>query len=315
MLIGREREVAHIEGLLDAGRRGESSALLVTGDAGIGKSALLGEAGERAQALGIRVLRTRGFESESDIAFAGLLELLAPLLGLRDRIPEVQARALGTALALEPPTPFDRFAVPAGMLSLLAAAAEERPVLVAADDMHWLDAASREAVIFVARRLQAEGVVLLCATRPAPGLIEAFEGVEALALGGLDDAAAAELLLREAPSRVAEEVATGLVATAHGNPLALTEIPRALSADQLAGREPLAGPVPAGHRPAEAFALQLAELPAPTREALLVAAAMQTGRHDLFLVALERRGLPADALEPALRAELVAVDGRVDFAH
>src|SRR4051812_23487837 len=118
MLIGREREVAHIEGLLDAGRRGESSALLVTGDAGIGKSALLGEAGERAQALGIRVLRTRGFESESDIAFAGLLELLTPLLGLRDRIPEVQAAALGSALALEPPSPHDRFAVPAGVVHL-----------------------------------------------------------------------------------------------------------------------------------------------------------------------------------------------------
>src|SRR4051794_27030370 len=315
LLLGRQRELAHIEELLSAAKEGTSAALLVHGEPGIGKSSLLRATLERADELGFAVLRTRGFESESDIPFAGLLELLTPLLPLRDRIPEVQARALGSALALEPPTPFDRFAVPAGMLSLLAAAAEERPVLVAADDMHWLDPASREAIIFVARRLQAEGVVALCATRPVPGLVEAFEGVEAMALGGLDDAAAAELLLREAPSRVAEEVATGLVATAHGNPLALTEIPRALSADQLAGREPLAGPVPAGDRLEEAFALQLAELPGPTREALLVAAAMQTGRHDLFLVALERRGLPADALEPALRAELVAVDGRVDFAH
>src|SRR3954449_6847085 len=169
MLIGREREVAHIEGLLDAARRGESSALLVTGDAGIGKSALLGEAGERAQALGIRVLRTRGFESESDIAFAGLLELLTPLLGLRDRIPEVQAAALGSALALEPPSPHDRFAVPAGMLSLLGAAAEEGPVLALVDDVHWLDPASREAIAFVARRLGAEGVVLLCGRPPAGG--------------------------------------------------------------------------------------------------------------------------------------------------
>src|SRR3954453_14735064 len=117
MLIGREREVAHIEGLLDAGRRGESSALLVTGDAGIGKSALLGEAGEGAPApggLGVRVLRPRGFESESDIAFAGLLELLTPLLGLRDRIPEVQAAALGSALAPEAPSPHGRLAGAAG---------------------------------------------------------------------------------------------------------------------------------------------------------------------------------------------------------
>src|SRR4051794_10218412 len=185
MLIGREREVAHIEGLLDAARRGESSALLVTGDAGIGKSALLGEAGERAQALGIRVLRTRGFESESDSPFAGLLELLTPLLELRDRIPEVQARALGSALALEPPTPFDRFAVPAGMLSLLGAAAEQRPVLALVDDVHWLDGASLDAIAFVARRLGAEGVVVLCAVRPVPEALEAFAGVERLEVRGL----------------------------------------------------------------------------------------------------------------------------------
>ena len=123
-------------------------------------------------------LRTRGYESESDIPFAGLLELLTPLLPLRDRIPEVQARALGSALALEAPTPFDRFAVPAGMLSLLAAAAEERPYLVVADDVHWLDDASREALSFVARRLGAEGVVLVLAARPVDEVLAAFEGID-----------------------------------------------------------------------------------------------------------------------------------------
>jgi len=316
LLLGRQHERTQIESLLTAAKDGTSAALLLHGEPGIGKSALLRAACERAQELGFVVLRARGYESESDIPFAGLLELLTPLLPLRDKIPEVQARALGSALALEPPTPFDRFAVPAGMLSLLAAAAEERgPHLVVADDVHWLDDASRDALIFVARRLGAEGVVLLCAARPVGDLLESFTGVDALAVSGLDDETAAELLRREARHRVADEVATGLVATAHGNPLALTEIPRALSADQLAGREPMSGPVPAGQHIEQAFARQLADLPEATREALLIAAAMQTGRHDLFLSALAARGLPPGALDPAISAGLIAIDGRVDFFH
>ncbi|MCZ4492119.1 MAG: family ATPase, partial [Conexibacter sp.] len=315
LLLGRQRELAHIEDLLTQAAGGTSAAALLHGEAGIGKSALLRATAERARELGFGVLRTRGFESESDIPFAGLLELLTPLLPRRGRIPDVQARALGSALALEPPTPFDRFAVPAGMLSLLAAAAEEQPLLVLADDVHWLDHASRDALIFVARRLDAEGVVLLCGARPVGDLLAAFTGVPALPIDGLDDAAAGELLRRASRQSVAEDVADDLVATAHGNPLALTEIPRALSAEQLAGREPLAGPVPAGQQIQEAFARQVADLPAATREALLVASAMQTGRHDLFVAALAQRGLAADALEPALRAELVAIDGRVEFFH
>jgi DNA-binding CsgD family transcriptional regulator len=315
LLLGRQREVAHIEDLLTRARDGTSAALLLHGEPGIGKSALLGAARERAQALELAVLRTRGFESESDIPFAGLLELLTPLLHLRDRIPEVQARALSSALALEPPAPFDRFAVPAGMLSLLAAAAEDRPVVVLADDVHWLDDASRDALSFVARRLGAEGVVLLCGGRPAVELLEAFAGVEMLAIAGLDDATSAELLTRQSRHRVSDEVASGLIATAHGNPLALTEIPRALSAEQLAGREPLGGPVAAGEHIEEAFARQLADLPEDTREALLVVAAMQTRRQDLFAAARERRGLPADVLDPAVRCELIVLDGRVDFFH
>ncbi|MCW2984197.1 MAG: family ATPase, partial [Conexibacter sp.] len=323
LLLGRQRETAHIEGLLTAAKDGTSAALLLHGEAGIGKSALLRGAMDKAAELEFGVLRTRGFESESDIPFAGLLELLTPLLPLRDRIPAVQARALGSALALEPPTPFDRFAVPAGMLSLLAAAAEEKPFLVVADDVHWLDDASREALIFVARRLGAEGVVLLCGARVGGGrvgggaadVLDAFTGVAALAVAGLDDATATELLRRESANRVADEVVAGLVATAQGNPLALTEMPRALSAEQLAGREPMAGPVPAGQHIEAAFARQLADLPEHTREALLVAAAMQTGRHDLFLAALEQRGVPADALDPALSAELVTIDGAIDFFH
>jgi DNA-binding CsgD family transcriptional regulator len=315
VLLGRQREIAHIEDLLNGATEGKSAAVLLHGEAGIGKSSLLKAALDAASARDLGVLRTRGYESESDIPFAGLLELLTPLLPLRDRIPEVQARALGSALALEAPTPFDRFAVPAGMLSLMAAAAEERPYLVVADDVHWLDHASREALSFVARRLGAEGVVLVCASRVVDEVLAAFEGIESRAVSPLDDADAAALLRREAPSHVADRVAADLVATAHGNPLALTEIPRGLSADQLAGREPLAGPLQAGDRIEDAFAQQLAGLPDATREALLVASAMQTGRHDVLIRALEARGLTAAALDPAISARLIALDGRVDFFH
>jgi DNA-binding CsgD family transcriptional regulator/tetratricopeptide (TPR) repeat protein len=318
VLLGRQRETAHIEDLLNGATEGKSAALLLHGEAGIGKSSLLRAALDAAVERDFGVLRTRGFESESDIPFAGLLELLTPLLPLRDRIPEVQARALGSALALEPPTPFDRFAVPAGMLSLMAAAAEEKPYVVLADDVHWLDDASREALIFVARRLGAEGVVLMCAARvggDGSPVLEAFEGVDALAIEGLDDATAATLLKRESRHRVSEEVTQDLVATAAGNPLALTEMPRGLSPDQLAGREPLAGPIPAGEQIEAAFARQVADLPESSREALLIASAMQTGRHDLFARALAQRGLPADALDAAISAGLISLDGRIDFFH
>src|SRR4051812_23926979 len=206
LLLGRQRELAHIEELLTAAKDGTSAALLLQGEPGIGKSALLRATLDRATELGFGVLRTRGFESESDIPFAGLLELLTPLLPLRDRIPDVQARALGSALALEAPTPFDRFAVPAAMLSLLAAAAEEKPYVVLADDVHWLDDASREALIFVARRLGAEGVVMVCASRPVGTVLEAFEGVDTLAVAPLDDPTAAELLRRESKHRVSDAV-------------------------------------------------------------------------------------------------------------
>jgi hypothetical protein len=187
VLLGRRRETAHIALLLDGATEGTSAALLLHGEAGIGKSSLLRAALGQAQELGFGILRTRGFESESDIPFAGLLELLTPLLPLRERIPEVQARALGSALALEPPTPFDRFAVPAGMLSLLGAAAEQKPYVVLADDVHWLDDASREALVFVARRLDAEGIVLLCGARPIGDVLDAFAGVDALAIDGIDE--------------------------------------------------------------------------------------------------------------------------------
>src|SRR5918997_3113809 len=163
MFVGREHERARIDRLLGDARTGRSGALLLHGDPGIGKTALMRWAIGRAS--GMRVLRARGIETESDIPFAGLAELVTPLLDRLVDIPEVQARALRGALALGPATPHDRFPVPAGLLSLLAVAAEERPVLAVIDDAQWLDEPSLEAFLFAGRRLGAEGVAMLGALR------------------------------------------------------------------------------------------------------------------------------------------------------
>src|SRR3954451_12751670 len=163
MFVGRGRERARIDRLLEEARAGKSGALLLHGGAGIGKTALRRWA--IGEATGLRVLRARGIETESDIPFAGLAELVTPLLGRLDDIPEVQARALRGALALGPATPHDRFTVPAGLLSLLAVAAEEQPVLVAIDDAQWLHQAPPEGVPFAGRRIGAEGIAMLGALR------------------------------------------------------------------------------------------------------------------------------------------------------
>src|SRR4051812_35273017 len=174
--------------MIEAAREGRSGVLLVHGEAGVGKTTLLRAAAE--EATGMRLLRARGIESESHLPFAALSELLAPLLDLRDEIPPVQPQALGGALALEAATVSDRFAVAAGVLSLLAASAERQPVLALADDLQWLDEASREALLFAARRLDAEGVVMLFGLRDGEGVDAAALGLEALRLGGPDDARA-----------------------------------------------------------------------------------------------------------------------------
>src|SRR4051794_19939005 len=192
MFHGRARELARLTDLLDGVGRGRSFALLVEGPAGIGKSTFLGEAMDRAREM--RVLRTQGYASEADIPYAGLLELVMPLLELRDRLPAAHAAALGAALALEPPSPHDRFAVSVAVLGLLGMAAEESPLLVVVDDAHWLDGASRDAILFAAGRIDAEGIGLLIAARDGQDERVDAPGLDRLALDGLDAEAAYGLL-------------------------------------------------------------------------------------------------------------------------
>ena len=313
LIVGRTRERSRLEAVLDAAREGRSTALIVHGEAGIGKTTLLDEV--VAAAPDFRILRTRGYESESDIPFAGLLDLLTPLLDLLDRIPAAQAAALRGSLALGDPVPHDQFAVPAGVLSLLGAAAEEQPLLVVVDDVQWLDTASGDALLFAARRLGQEGVAMLAAARDGEGVDPRNTGLPRVQIGALDPDSARALLARSAAG-VDDAVADKLVATAGGNPLALVEIPTLLDERQLAGRAPLPSPLPPGSSVEGAFRRQLDRLPRDTQRALVVVSAMQTNRMDLLHRALDLLGVDRACLHVAEDAGVVSVDGgRMLFRH
>jgi DNA-binding CsgD family transcriptional regulator len=288
-----------------------SAALIVHGDPGIGKTALLDEV--VARAAGFTILRAQPLQTESELPFAGLSDLLRPLLPLLDRIPQPQAAALAGALALGPPTPGDRFAAAAATISLLAVGAEEAPVLAVVDDAHWLDGPSREALLFAGRRLGSDGVVLLLAMRDRPWLEAA--GIERLELRGLKPDAAAALM--DGTGRtVSSGVRDRLIADTAGNPLALLEALATLTDGQLGGAAPIAGPIIVGATLARSFAQRLEPLAPETRSALLVAAASDTGDSSEIARALARLGLAMSALDPAEREGLVTTHAdQVEFRH
>ncbi len=313
MLLGREYEGAAIERLLEDARSGRSRTLVIRGEAGIGKSALLGYAIERAEEM--RVLRARGIESEAELAFSGLLELSRPILDRLEELPVRQALALRTAFALEPAKAVERFAISAATLSLIGTAAEETPLLVAVDDAHWLDSASLEALVFTARRLEADQVAFIFAVREGEGAFPAG-GLEELVLNGLDAEAAATLLTSASPARVTPRVADRLYALTRGNPLALVELPRALSPAQLAGTEPLEEPLQVGTRVERVFARRAAALGERSRRALVVVAASNTDEIEATAKALTLLALDLAALDAAEAADLIRLDQhRLAFRH
>jgi DNA-binding CsgD family transcriptional regulator len=312
-LIGREGECGRIDALLDDAQAGRSCALLVTGEAGIGKSALLEYA--RARANGMARLRAQGVESEAELAFAALADFFHPALDCLAQIPGHQAAALSGALAIGPPTASDRFAVCAATLSLLGAASDERPLLGVVDDAHWLDASSAQAFLFAARRLGGEGVALLIALRDTETTV--FQGgeLDELHLGGLEREAAGELLARS-NTTISDDVADRLFAETAGNPLALLELSRLLSERQLAGQDPLGSPLPAAVTVEQSFRQRVAALPESTQRALLVVAASESGRlHDIE-PALETLDLRVEDLDGAERAGLIdCTDETAVFRH
>jgi tetratricopeptide (TPR) repeat protein len=313
-VIGRVSECARIDLLLDAARRGRSGALVLRGEAGIGKSILLRYAADRAAEM--RVLETRGVESESELPFASLSELLRLSLDQLDSLPKAQAGALRGALALGPSEASDRFAVYTAVLSLLAATAETTPVLCVLDDAQWFDRASAEALLFAARRLDAEGVALLFAARDGEGSGFDARDLEQLDVSSLDGDAATALLAAHAEQPPAPRVVERLAVETAGNPLALIELSRLLSEGQLAGREPLSEPLPAGASAEQSFRHRVGACSESSRQALLVAAAATGGDLGSILTAARALGVEVSAFEEAEAAELVAVtEARLAFPH
>jgi DNA-binding CsgD family transcriptional regulator len=312
-LVGREEECAAIDRLLEVSAGGESSSLVLRGEAGTGKTALLAQAGERG---GDRtVLRTTGVEGESDLAFAGLYGLLRPIVDKLGELPEAQSAALSAALGLAPSHGADRLLVSAAALSMLAAAADERPLLCLIDDAQFLDVASAEALVFSARRLAAEPVAMLFAVREGTSRAFAAPGLPELVVEGLGNEPAAQLLEGSAPEAT-DSVREWLLAEASGNPLALLELPRGLSVAQLEGHAALPETTPLSSRLRSAFVQRIDRLPAETRNALLIAAVDDSGDLAAVVGAAGEVGLSADALDSAERVGLLrAVDGTILFRH
>jgi DNA-binding CsgD family transcriptional regulator len=309
-LRGRDPERAVLDRLLDEARAGQSGALVLRGEAGVGKTALLEHVIESAS--GLTVVRAVGVESEMELAYAALHQLCAPLLDRVDRIPGPQREALETTFGLRVGAVPDRFVVGLATLSLLSEAAQERPVVCVIDDAQWLDRASAQVLAFVARRLVAESVVMLAGTREPTGR---YGRLAELVVKGLGDVDARALLASVIPGRLDERVADQLLAEARGNPLALLELPRGLSSAQLAGGFGLPGALSLSGKLEERFANRLEGLPEDTQQLLLVAAAEPTGDPELLWSAAARLGIADAVLDPAESAGLIELDGRVRFRH
>src|SRR3954471_3966668 len=231
-LLGRRRECETLDRLVADVRAGKSAVLVLRGEAGIGKSALLAYLVERA--ADCRIARAAGVESEMELPFAGLHQLCGPMLDRLDHLPAPQREALATAFGLSAGDPPDRFLVGLAVLSLLSEVAEDGPLLCVVDEAQWLDRASAQTLAFVARRLLAEAVGVVFAVRE-PSPTEDLAGLPELVVGGLDEADASALLHSAIPGRLDERVSDRIIAEARGNPLALLELPRGLTSAELAG--------------------------------------------------------------------------------
>jgi DNA-binding CsgD family transcriptional regulator len=300
-LVGRDNELARLRTLVVDPSKGGAQVLVVLGDAGMGKTVLVAEAAAHAKSKGIRVLSTAGSESEGNLAFAGLHQLLLPVLDRVGSLAERQAQALRGALALDAdPVAPDPLLTGTAVLTLLSDLSDERPLLVVVEDAHWLDRSSRDLLAFVGRRLDAERLMLLFSARPG-GTPTGFEhDFPEMLLGPLSERNAGRLL-DELPSPPRGRVRDQVLAQAAGNPLALIELSRVIAGDPSAGRGWVAEPLPLNDRLMAVMAAEFGTLPEPTRAALLLAAVADSS--DLTLAQLP--GLTPDAFAPAEHVGLI----------
>ena len=309
--VGRSSERDVLDQLLDRVRGGESEALVIRGEAGVGKTALLRYTAR--QAAGFQVAQLTGVEAEMELPFAGVHQLCTALPNRFDALPAPQKEALTTALGLIGGKVPERFLVGLGVLSLLSAVAEQRPLLCLVEDAQWLDAASAQVVGLVARRVRAESVAIVVAVRdPADG--HDFDGLPELRIEGLPEQDAGTLLASVVTGRLDSRVADRIVGETRGNPLALVELPARMSAAELAGFE-LPGAVELPVHIEDHYLRRIRDLPDATRHLMLVAAAEPLGDPDVVLRAARRLDIAADALRPAESAELLAIGKRVQFRH
>ena len=313
MLHGRDADCVAVRELLDAARLSRSGVEVVRGEAGVGKTALLGYAAEHATHL--RVLRGAGVESEVALPFAALHQLLHPVIDRLSALPAPQAAALGGAFGMTPGRGDDPFLVAVAVLTLLAEVSGDSGLLCLVDDAQWLDQASADALVFVARRLQAEGVVILFAARDGERRSFTAPGLPERRLAGLGPRPAAALLDEFTPG-LNERVRAHLVDYTAGNPLALLELPTLLSTAQRAGFEALPEPLLLGRSIERIFAARVTDLPTTTQQLLLVGAAAETGNIATILRAAATFGIGPEALDDAERAGLLHVDGgTLQFRH
>ena len=301
-LRGRDAERAALDVLLDAARRGESRTVVLRGEAGVGKTALLEYVIGSAQDF--RVLRSVGVESEMELAFASLHQLCAPILDRRGSLPRPQRQAVEVAFGLDSGPAPDRFLVGLAILSLLAEVADERPLLCVIDDAQWLDRASALAFALVARRLLAEPIAFVFAVRE-PIDVRELAGLPELLIGGLSEEDARVLLGSTLPGRLDERVRDRIVAESRGNPLALLELPRGLTPAELAGGFALPDALPLADRIERSFLRQVRSLPPDSQRLLLTAAAEPFGDVSLLWRAADRLGLGPEAAAPAEAAGLI----------
>src|SRR5258705_2338326 len=311
-LRGRSREQERLGRLLTGIRSGRSGVLVVRGEAGIGKTALLEQFIE--QAAGCMVARATGVQADMELPFAGLQQLFGSMLGPLERLPGPQREAVEVAFGRRCGPAPDRFEVGLAMLGLLAEVAEQEPLVCVVDDAQWLDQASAQTLAFVARRLMAESVALVFAVRD-PADEQTFAGLPELVVGGLNDVDARGVLGLAIPGRVDERVVDRIVAETRGNPLALLELPRGLSAAELAGGFGVSSTQPLSARLEQSFLGRVRSMPDQTQRFLLPAPAEPVGDPALLMRAAELVGLGVEAATPAESVGLIELAAQVRFPH